>query len=107
MSEEKTIMSSDAVTKFFESLQYPAAQAVEQYSIWFYSDAIVWMLAGVIMMGAVKFIPDWVDSGGIRFGLIVKIVVSAIGFLVFFSHCADFFAPEGMAIHQLISDIRG
>lgn len=78
----------------------------EAYSYWFFWNAIGWMFMGLCIIGAAIKVkkPEEMDD---RAALVIKAVLIFIGSLFVFVNLPDLFAPQGIAIHQLIKDIRG
>ena len=78
---------------------------LSEYVKWFIASSIVWVLVGIILIYSsvkVNFPEDWDVHP-----LVIKMVLFAVGILIIGCNFADIIAPQGIALHQLITDIRG
>ncbi len=96
-----------------ESIQGIATEsakvAIEQYSSWYLTNAIVWMSLGVvlILIGLATILKKWKDW---KYDPELKVLTSiaiASGVLFIVLNITNLFHYEAYAIHQLLNDLRG
>lgn len=86
---------------FGESGRY----VVDQYAHWFIVSSFVWVLLGVGLIALAwlwKFPEDWEGEQ-----LLFKVMAVILGGLFIGCNLPDLISPEGIALHQLITDITG
>lgn len=89
-----------------------ARVAIEQYTAWHFTSAIVWITVGLILVACSSFLlirdskKDFIDrfDSELKAGLFV---VAVIGGILLASNITNIFNSEACAIHQLLKDIRG
>lgn len=88
-----------------------ATLAIEQYSIWYFTNAMVWLFLGVtiiissvpLMKKSLKFWEEDCDGlPAVAVGLMI-----VIGVVLIAANITNLINPEGYAIHQLLKDLRG
>lgn len=95
-----------------------ATVAIEQYSAWYFTNAVTWLVFGVMLVVVASiFIKRantyWAQErilgiqGGDAFPMVVLLMVMLLGVIFIFSNVANLFGSEAYAIHQLLNDLRG
>lgn len=99
-------MEIETVNKLAEVLTSSGTKIVEAYTQWFIVSSIVWMTIGVCVCAGAKFIKfpdrDFFNDCGVG----IRIIVFIIAVMMVAVNLVDLIAPEGMAIHQILSDLN-
>ncbi len=107
-------MVQETIQEIAKQLGVGAAELIPHYAKWFFAASIGWILFGCIfiLIGFLVFrwLWNWDDKDDYQcriWAAIIFVVCAIIGFLIIGAHIGDLVAPEGIAYHQLIEDIRG
>jgi len=97
---------AQTVLKILELLGDSGNAAVAEYASWFVWSSFTWIIIGMLLVSfAFKFIkPESVDELAY---ILIRAAMVMVGTIIIGANIPDLFAPEGMAIHQLIRDVRG
>ena len=104
--------TASVIEKLATAVGKSSGDIVQYYTAWFIVDSIVWMLIGAVVVflgtrikrGEKEFRDEFWDFFPIE---VVKWAAIAIGFVILCANLVDLLAPQGIAIHQLIKDLRG
>jgi heme/copper-type cytochrome/quinol oxidase subunit 2 len=98
----------ESISKLAAAVGQTAGQVAEHYTTWFIISASIWICAGVVLLlVAWKLRADSLgEFHGVPIGL-AKLALIGIGVLLVLCNLPDLLAPEGIALHQLIKDLRG
>jgi len=80
--------------------------AIQKYSEWYFVSAITWFSVGIILLLA-SFIVYRKVSINKEFKTALSVLFFIGGILFIGANTASMFAPDGMATHKFIKDIRG
>ena len=95
-----------AIEKLAQIIGQSGNSIVHEYAYWFIWASIAWIGFGISMIVAACKLPspeDW-NSGSVR---IARLFFAFMGAFIITANFGDLFAPQGIAIHQLIRDVRG
>lgn len=97
----------EVINKVSELLTSSGAQAIAEYTQWYFVNAIVWFIVGIALICfSIKL--NWaekfeMDKG---FGTIFKYIFVAIGFLIAANNIHNLASPQAYAIHTFIQDVK-
>ena len=94
-----------------EAVGKSGKNVVDAYTIWYFRASVVWALFGAVLVylgvkikSEQTFFKDFNHKHEIATA--IKWVTIIIGLLILFNNICDLLAPQGIAIHQLIKDLR-
>ena len=93
------------ISDLSDKLGVATSEIINQYSVWYFTQALFLIVFGIIcMLFALKAKdPLW---GDVDFK-VFRVIIFAIGFFFISFNVPDIFAPDAIAIHRLISDLKG
>lgn len=99
-------MNEEAINQIAAILGSSGSAAVTAYVKWFVIEAIAFI---AIAIGGIAWVLRWKPvDWNYDFGPgVIRVVFVGVCLLVIGCHVADIFAPQAIAIHQLLSDVRG
>ncbi len=98
----------NAIEKLATAVGKTGSDVVQYYATWNIVASIVWgILGALIVFVGFRIKGDDNDEFIGLPAIIVKSVVIGIGLLFLCDNIIDLLAPQGIAIHQLIKDLRG
>ena len=100
--------TASVIEKLATAVGKSGGDVVQYYTTWFIAHSVVWGLLGAVII----FLGTRIKRGEGDFWdffpvAVVKWIVIAVGFLFFCDNLVDLLATQGIAIHQLIKDLRG
>lgn len=98
-------VSIEAIEKLATIIGESGASIVTEYTQWYIWASVSWMLFGT---GLLLFVEKWEQPEDWDLPpIIIKFVIGFLGALIIAANLGDLLAPQGIAIHRLILDIRG
>lgn len=106
-------MQPEQISEIINLLSASGSQAVQHYAIWFIASAIGWILFGLSFWVAAYYafksrqkIQQEFEHDTQLAGYIFAVIFAFLGGLFVVCNVPDLFSPTGIAIHQLIQDMR-
>lgn len=101
-------MDEQIINAFFEGLSYPAKQAIDAYALWYITQAVFLVSGGCFAIWFSLFTKKIDEAFDEPEAIIIaKSIVAFIGFLFVAFNAPDLVASDAIAIHGLITDLRG
>ncbi|MGR3218936.1 MAG: hypothetical protein ACUZ8H_03840 [Candidatus Anammoxibacter sp.] len=97
------------ISELSESLGVATGELLKYYSEWYFANGILYVLLGVAVFMGSKRIKPIENSEDFTIGFIAALRYAGMffGLLFIAANAPDLFAPEGIAAHRIIMDIRG
>ena len=98
-------MEQEELDRFVQVFGDSSSWAIEQYAEWYVVSSIVWLLLAVsIIVLAIKV--NWPDDWDVH-PLVIKSALVGVSIIVIGCNLPDLISPNGIALHQIISDVAG
>ena len=97
-------MNTELLEKLAEILQQSGTAIISEYARWYVVQSFSWICLGIVICFlTVKSKFEIEDQKAWTY--IIKTTALFVGMMFIVSNIGDLFAPQGIAIHRLISDL--
>jgi len=96
-------MENEQLILIIETIKTSSNGLLTDYTTWFITSSLVWIIAAVLgtVFVSFKFKPEDIELKIVKYGIL------AIFMFIICLNLVDLIAPQAAAAHQLIRDLRG